>query len=218
MAGQDFEVLGYFIDYKNKGLKKGLLRCGYYANEKVKRITELLEIQGENISFEDLKKKFPYAENNYNNGHLFYYLMSKGHTFDNAVEKVMKVKKKIRKPKRKNVSVVRAINLIKEYGGVPVLSHPWLEKEKFVEENIKKYVEAGLKGIEYDNGEKNFLGRDEKFKRRIKKFSKKYNLILTQGSDYHGPIMFNALKRHELGEYNCSEEVVEKLKDTFNLN
>ena len=212
IIGNGFEVLGYFINYKDSKMKKELLRCGYYQNEVVKRIINLLRGEGEDISFEKLKEQFPDADKNYNYAHLFYYLMSKGYEFQEALDKVMETKKKIKKPDKRDISVISAIKLIKKYKGVPVLSHPWIGKEDFTMENVKKYVKAGLKGIEYENGEKNFVGRDGDFKKKMKGFAKRYGLILTQGSDFHGPIMISALKRHELGKYNCDEKIVEKLK------
>jgi 3',5'-nucleoside bisphosphate phosphatase len=212
IVAKEFEVLGYFIDYNNKKLKKELMTCSKYFDEKCKRIINFLKKQGEEVSIAELEKKFPNSKGNYNYGILFYYLISKGYGFDDAVKKVMDAKKEIKTPLIKEILVIKAIKLIRKYGGVAVLAHPWIGKEKFTEKNIKKYLKAGLQGIEYENGEEEFVGRDKRMLDKIKNFSKKYNLILTQGSDYHGPIMAENLKRHYLGSYNCDERVVEELK------
>ena len=79
------------------------------------------------------------------------------------------------------------------------------------EENFKELVKAGLKGIEIDNGDRDDR-RDKQTLKRIKELAKKYDLIITSGSDFHGDYLVQATKCHGLGDYNCDEEVVEQLK------
>ena len=71
-------------------------------------------------------------------------------------------------------------------------------------------MRAGLKGIELESGG-NFK-RDKETVERIKELAKKYNLILTSGSDYHGDFFTRKFRGHEIGKYNCDEEIVKQLR------
>ncbi|MBU1198464.1 MAG: PHP domain-containing protein [Nanoarchaeota archaeon] len=206
------EILGYFIDYKNPKLKKILKNCGFYENELTKLKINGLREQGINISYNNFLKSYYYAKGNYNLSHLWHYLVKeRGFTGKQAIELVKQVK--VKKPLNKNVSVVRAIKIVKQFGGVPVLAHPWLDKEVLNEKNIKIYVKAGLKGIELENGDYNRFGRDKKTVQRIKNIAKKYDLILTVGSDFHGEFMTELSKGHQFSKFLCDEKIVEKLKE-----
>ena len=85
--------------------------------------------------------------------------------------------------KRKKLSPTDLIKKIQEYGGVAVLAHPRSlrfspQKE---EQFIKELVDAGLSGIEVYNPH-----NSTKCRKRLLTYCKKYNLIPTVGSDYHG--------------------------------
>lgn len=84
---------------------------------------------------------------------------------------------------RKKLVPAELVGKIREYGGVPILAHPKsLRLEKSEEEKfVKELVEAGLCGIEVYNPN-NRANRREEFL----EYCKKYNLIPTVGSDYHG--------------------------------
>ena len=76
-----------------------------------------------------------------------------------------------------------AITLIKSVGGVPILAHPTLYHlgNDAMTQLMNYLCEAGLVGIEgiystYTMGEEI----------EIKNLAKKYNLLISGGSDYHG--------------------------------
>jgi len=104
------------------------------------------------------------------------------------------------------ISTIDAIKLILSIGGVPVLAHPG---EKYdtddTKGDIKVMTDAGLCGIEafssYHNGEQvvDFLS-----------LARRYNLIATAGSDFHGP----KVKPHiVLGDISSDYNVIEKLRE-----
>ncbi len=93
-----------------------------------------------------------------------------------------------------------AIKLIKGVGGVPVLAHPYsLQSNDLVLELIK----SGIMGLEvyYPEHTKAMIGFYEGYCR-------KYNLLLTGGSDCHG----NAKPEAKIGSIKLPYELVEKLK------
>lgn len=208
------EVLGYFVDYKNKELKRELKRSAHYGNEKTNKRLKRIQELGIEISLSKVLEAYPEAKDNFNTGHIIYYLTKKGFTQEKIYHLIDKTR--IKPPKKKDITVVSAIKLIKKHNGVPVLAHPWIgeytKELKFNEKNIKKFVKAGLKGLEINNGEGYRFKRTPQFVKKIRKFAKKYNLILTSGSDYHGNAMFGTRSYHCLGKYNCSEEIVKQLE------
>ncbi|MGQ9705755.1 MAG: PHP domain-containing protein [bacterium] len=103
------------------------------------------------------------------------------------------------------ISTIDAIKLITEIGGVPVLGHPG-EKYNSDDPNddIKAMADAGLGGIEvfssYHTGEQTigFL-----------KLARRYNLVATAGSDFHGP----KVKPHiVLGDISSDYGIIKKLR------
>ena len=210
VATRDGEILGYMVDYKKKDLKKELRKAGYNWNESTKNKIKALRKRGLNISYRKLKEAFPFAVNNYNIGNLILYL-TKFLAFprDEAVKLV--VNTKVNEPKQKELTTIQAIKLIRKYNGIPILAHPWINEKLLDEGLIKKLIKHGLKGIEIEAGEGYNSLRTRKIVNKITKLARKFNLILTKGSDYHGELLVKYTNRHQLGKYNCSEKTVKQI-------
>ena len=209
------EILGYFIDVKNKKLISELKKSAKQNENAVKEWCNKIEKVGYNISFKEIWKKYPKARGNINELHVLYELHLKGYGTTRDVAKRLS-EQKIKKRKSERFSILKAIKLVKEANGIPVLAHPWFDSKTLKEKNIKKYIKAGLKGIEIKNGDTpSFMKKVSKRKniiKIIKKLAKKYNLILTSGSDYHGERVVKQMPgNHALGENNCDEKIVQKL-------
>lgn len=215
IRAKENEVLGYFIDINSRRLNKELLKIGKRVENRVKDFCEKLRKEGYNIDFNEIVEKYPKAKGNLNEFHILYtlYLKKYGKSTFFIGKKLKKLKKKgLKKKKIKEISIVKAVKLIKNAGGVAVLAHPWLEKKVLKEKNIKKYIKAGLKGIEINNGDRAPL-LTNKIKNKIRRLAKNYNLILTSGSDYHGPdIVGHMPGNHQLGKNNCDEKVIKQLE------
>lgn len=214
---KEAELLGYFIDYKNPSLKKELKKFSHHLNEKVKARLAAFQKLGINISYKKFKKIFPYPKDNYEFGNINNYFLGKIKMSQKDYFSLLdKAKPLTKKHKDKTPSIIKGIKLIKKYKGVPVFAHPWIsvynKKLEFNEKNIKELVKAGLKGIEINNHEGYNFGRTKEFVKKIKKLAKKYNLVITSGSDFHGPVLTCFKGYHKLGKSNCDEKVVEELK------
>lgn len=72
-----------------------------------------------------------------------------------------------------------AIDLIKNSGGVAVLAHPSTVEKDF---DLEKLIKLGFDGIEVF-----YPTHSESKIRRYIELAKKYNLLITAGTDYHGP-------------------------------
>ena len=199
------EVLGYFINYKNKKFAKQIEKSAKKNDYYTKKWCEKLKKEGYNIDFKDIVKKFPKAKGNINTAYVinfFHFEKKESQEFYNKIKKFQ--------PKKKRISLVKAIKRIKKASGVAVLAHPWIYPDCLKEKNIKKYIKAGLDGVELNNGDKENY-RTEKIIRKIKNISEKYNLVLTGGSDFHYKEGFGNGK-HIIGKVGCDEKVIEELK------
>lgn len=77
------------------------------------------------------------------------------------------------------VSAVEAIKHIKKAGGIAVIAHPGITVGFW---DFPAWTEAGLDGIEVFYPAHTFVVRQE-----LLALARKYGLIATAGSDYHGP-------------------------------
>jgi len=205
------EILGYFIDIKNKKLLAALKKSSK-ANEKgTKKWCETLRKARYNITFKEIWKKYPKARGNINTFYPLWELHLKGYGLTLKIRDEIR-KKKLKRGKIKKTKIIDAIKLVKKAGGIPVLAHPWLDEETLDEKNMKKYIKAGLKGIEINNGDRQPF-YPIKIKNKIKRLAKEYNLILTSGSDFHGIEVVKQMPgNHDLGKNNCDEKVIKMLR------
>ncbi len=210
------EVLGYFIDIKNKKLLRKIKLSNQRVEERVKDWCKKINNFGYKISFQEILKRFPKARGHVNEFYPLYLLYLKKYGKPLEISKTLR-ENNVQGKKTKQIPILTAIKLIKESGGVPVLAHPWLGDDLLKLKNIKKYVQAGLKGIEINNGD------DFKFMREIsknknilsciKRIAHKYDLIITSGSDFHGQKLAKLMPgNHNLGKNSCDEVVVKQLR------
>jgi predicted metal-dependent phosphoesterase TrpH len=99
----------------------------------------------------------------------------------------------------------RAIEIIADSGGVPVLAHPYtgarsgaVDHTQAVDKilgDYEKLVDLGLKGLEIDHRENTEPG-----KALLRRVAKEFDLIVTGSSDYHGD-----KKQNQLGENLTTE-------------
>lgn len=80
---------------------------------------------------------------------------------------------------RARLGAVEAVRLIREAGGVAVLAHPGVNRSEMV---LEQLLSAGLQGIEVEYPEHNTAQRAY-----FRELAGRYGLIVTGGSDYHGP-------------------------------
>ncbi|MGB3199726.1 MAG: PHP domain-containing protein [Nodosilinea sp.] len=79
-------------------------------------------------------------------------------------------------------SAAEGIQLLRDCGAVPVWAHPCLFKGSTVETLMPQLVEAGLMGVEVYHPH-----HSPSDVRRLEAYCHQYGLLMTGGSDYHGP-------------------------------
>nr|WP_312291243.1 PHP domain-containing protein [Clostridium chromiireducens] len=98
-------------------------------------------------------------------------------------------------------SVYRALEITAEVGGIAVMAHPGqFDSIELLEELSAKKL---IQGVEY-NHPKN----SKETKKQIKDIAKKYDLIMTGGTDFHG---YYSASPNPIGSFTCPEGEVEKL-------
>lgn len=97
--------------------------------------------------------------------------------------------------------IYEILNLIKEVGGVAVMAHPGqFDSIELLEELAMKKL---IQGVEY-----NHPRNSEEVRMKIKEIAKKYNLIMTGGTDFHS---YYSSKPNPLGSFTCPKGEIEKL-------
>jgi len=105
----------------------------------------------------------------------------------------------------------RALQVIVEAGGVPVLAHPYTGARSGavrhdralsrVLEDYQVFVEAGLAGLEINHRENTVEGKEV-----LRAVASEFSLIVTGSSDYHG-----TRKPNQLGENTTEESQLERI-------
>jgi len=204
----DVHILGYMIDYKSRELKDFLQYIKDVRGKRAYKILEKLKEFNIDIPLNILKKYAGYGA--IGRPHIARAMKELGYVNDisEAFDKYIGYDKPAYVPKFK-LSIPEVIDLIHKYGGVAILAHPDLIKDK-KEEIIKKTLEWGIDGFEIwhpDNGAET--------REYIMKLAGNHNLVLTGGSDFHGenkigyelgtPVLYCKIKDKEI-KVECHDQ------------
>jgi len=180
--GREIHILGYFIDLSSKELLKFLSHYVSMRNNRNLEVINLLNKENIPVTMEDIRSlsggeitgRSHFARYLVDNG----YAASVKEAFDNYL-----IKGKKGYSPRVLPGYKEAVEIILGSGGIPVLAHPVMYKQTYVECDamVKVLKSAGLAGLEaiYSN---NSAENDINYK----KIADKYSLIVTGGSDFHG--------------------------------
>lgn len=180
---RDIHILGYFIDYRSPSFQEqlhGFINSRNARNEKM--CEKIRALTGFPISEEILIRRFPDAV--ITRAHMAAWLVEEGYveTRPVAFDKYLGDNASCFVPKEE-ITPVDAIRMILTHHGIPVLAHPLLYSltKKQLEALVGELKEAGLKGMEavYVLNK----GSDEA---QMRALAKKYGLLVTGGSDFHG--------------------------------
>lgn len=181
--GKDVHVLGLDIDYQNPVFMKSLRTFIESRDGRNRKMCDnLREKAGIDISYEKLTAEFPRAV--ITRTHYAKYLLNHGYirSLSEAFERYVGDHCPCYVPREK-VTPVQAVKLILAADGIPVLAHPVLYhlSDERLEQLVSELKDAGLIGIEaiyssYNSSEE----------RQIRGLAKKYRLLISGGSDFHG--------------------------------
>ena len=179
---RELHMLGYGVDEKDAAF------CAYLkalADDRVargKRIVAYLAEMGVELSYEEILEQ--------TNGvvarpHIAKEMVRRGYVKDveEAFRKYLATEAFFRRDKRLRPSLKEGIEWIRAVGGVAVLAHPFSLKctRGELDAIVKQAVSYGLGGLECE-----YSRYDEEKRVFLRDLAKKYGLIATRGSDYHG--------------------------------
>ncbi|HEX6513587.1 MAG TPA: PHP domain-containing protein [Chloroflexota bacterium] len=205
-AEEGIHVLGYFIAYHDPALQAtlGRLQEGREgrAHEMVERLAEL----GMPLEFERIKR---IADGAIGRPHVARAMLERGYvqTFAEAFDRWLAIGQPAYIPSEK-LTAAQAIDMIRRAGGVASWAHPeWPDgphRYRPTEETLRQLVEAGLQGIEVY-----YFDHTPEAAERFLELARRYQLVPTGGSDYHGP----EVRPVELGSVDVPEQTVDKLRE-----
>ena len=198
--GKDIHILGYFFNYTGSVLTEKLESIQQARVERMKKMIEKLHGMGmTGITLEEVCSLT--RSRSVGRPHLARVMLEKKYisSIKEAFDKYIGEGRSAYYTKY-NQTPFEAIDLIKKSGGLAVMAHPMLTQK---DELIKKFKEAGLDGLEvyYPN----CSGEVTRFYENL---AKKYDLLMTGGSDAHGSVKSYT----HVGKMAIPYELVEKMQ------
>jgi len=202
-------ILGYSIDIDNPDLNSELHKLRSARESRNPKIIEKLNSLGIDLHLDDVGK-FSDDKAQMSRPHIALAMVKKGYTgsVDEAFEKYLGKEKPAYVDKYR-VDHARAIELILEAGGIPVLAHPCLLRHNrgdIFENFIGTLKNIGLMGIEVYYPEHS----DERT-RYYADIAKRFGLLKTGGTDFHGAIKPEIKMGTGSGDLFISYEIYETL-------
>ncbi|HEY3374135.1 MAG TPA: PHP domain-containing protein [Candidatus Aquicultor sp.] len=197
---RDIHILGYFIFHEDPELLTYLKTLKEARAERAQEMVQCLRNIGFNLTFEEVEKAAKGAS--IGRPHIARVLLRKGYieTFSDAFNKYLRrggpcfIEKFTYSPKK-------IIRLIHNVGGAAVFAHPGLSG---LDTYIPKLVDMGLDGFEAYH-----VDHTQEMTKRYIEYAKQYGLIVTGGSDDHGPVSKHGVR---MGTVFVPNEVVGSLR------
>ncbi len=201
VGADELHILGYYFDYRSEVFREHIriLRSGRY--ERGKRMVEQLNAVGVGITFERVKEIADDAS--IGRPHVARAIVEAGYAgnINGAFGKFL-VRGMPGYVERYKLSPVEAVEIVLQAGGVPVLAHPG--HGKAAEPMLPDLIKAGLRGIEaYHTDHTSAKAR------WFVRVAEKHGLIVTGGSDSHGPGM---VKEVPIGGVTVGASAVDRLR------
>ncbi|MDI6785675.1 MAG: PHP domain-containing protein [bacterium] len=196
---KDIHLLGYLVDYQDKNFLKSIRKFQQRRYSRAVEMVKKLNNCGIKISFEEVKEVSGYGS--FGKLHVAKAIYKKGR-FDGLGE-IFEKYLNYGCPaytEKYGLEIEEAIEILKKCKGIPVLAHPCYSK---CEDVIESFVECGLIGIEVFHPEQN-----KEDQRRLIQIAKKYNLLITGGSDCHGLNKDGLL----IGKIRVNGKIVDRMK------
>lgn len=180
----DIHIVGIFIDRTSEKLQTYLTDIIQARTDRNIAMCKKFEEHKIFFTLEDLERENP--DSVITRAHIAKYLFEHGYTKSvrEAFDRYVGDHASCFIP-REHISSAEGVKIILEAGGLPILAHPVLYplSSSNLEKLVKELAEAGLVGIEttystYSMGDTS----------KMKALAKKYNLLESGGSDFHGKL------------------------------
>ena len=208
----NMHILGYYIDGDLDELKKLCNRVSELRKarlyEHVSKLEKEYNLQFDELDLMNLTKKY----STLGRPHIGKLLIKYGYV-SSMEEAFKKYLFNVHSSIFYRMDAKLVIDAIHKAGGIAILAHPKKIEDKYnidIEDFLPDLVEIGIDGIEIYNS----LHYNEDSK-RYKEIAKKYNLLISGGSDYHGPnvkpnVKLGYLNNEDLPKINIDEMTFKK--------
>lgn len=198
---KEIHILGYFIDINNKELNDALEQVKLSRRDRAIQMIDKLNELGFNVSFDDISTE----TTSIGRPHIAKLLVEKG--LSKSIKEAFQhylIKGKPAYVDRYKIDYKKALKLISNANGVPVLAHPGeIYKGLSPEELIKEFKVYGLKGLEVFHPSHSSREASDYYN-----LARKYSLAITGGSDCHGVYVREELL---IGTVGLDENLTNKL-------
>ncbi len=198
---EEIHILGYYIDYNAEWFLETLRKIQNSRYERASRIVDKLNEMGVNITLEQVKDIA--GTGAIGRPHIARAMIVKGYinnikeAFQGYIGKGCPAY-----VERYKLSCQEAIEMIRKLGGVSILAHPGLIKNKAL---IGKIISLGIDGIEAYHTK-----HDDETVRNSLAIANARNLLITGGSDCHGIRLNN---EPIIGNCTVDYKYVQQLKE-----
>lgn len=196
-------MLGLLFDPNNEDLRNAMDQTRLNRVTRMERIVGRLQEAGLEITIDDVYSQMREGAT-LGRPHLADAMIAKGIVADRsaAFEQYLHNGSRFYIPDA-SPTPERAIELIKGAGGVAIIAHPFasLRGRIISTEYLECLIDVGLDGIEIDHRDHNEGERDA-----LRELVRRYGLLFTGGSDYHG-----SGKENRLGENLTDPSQLEKI-------
>ena len=203
-----FHLLGYSIRLDDPKLNRTLEKLQQARKNRNPAIIKRLNELGISIALDEVLKEA--GEGQLGRPHIAQLMVKKKvvASIDEAFDQLLGTGKPAYVDK-KRVECFKAIEIIRDAGGVPVLAHPGLldcKNENQIDELIGNLKKAGIQGVEVY-----YSGHTPDQTRLYAELAKRHNLLMTGGSDFHGAIQPEIEMGSGHGDLIVPFELFEKL-------
>lgn len=211
-----FHILGYDIHLDNRDLNQALSKLRDARKNRNPAILRLLSKLGFQISLAEVYQEV--GEGQLGRPHIAYAMLKKGFvaSIDEAFDKYLGTQGSAYVEKDR-IECEQAIKIIRAAGGIPVLAHPALlniENNKKLDALLQNLMKIGLAGIEVY-----YPGHSPQQIRQYTELARKYDLLMTGGTDFHGTIMPEIKMGSGSGDlfvpYNLYQDLINENKRSF---
>lgn len=208
----NMHILGYYIDGDLDELKKLCNRVSELRKarlyEHVSKLEKEYNLQFDELDLMNLTKKY----STLGRPHIGKLLIKYGYV-SSMEEAFKKYLFNVHSSIFYRMDAKLVIDAIHKAGGIAILAHPKKIEDKYnidIEDFLPDLVEIGIDGIEIYNS----LHYNEDSK-RYEEIATKYNLLISGGSDYHGPnvkpnVKLGYLNNEDLPKINIDEMTFKK--------
>jgi predicted metal-dependent phosphoesterase TrpH len=203
-----FHLLGYSIHLDDPKLNRILEKLQQARKNRNPTIINRLNELGISITLDEVRKEA--GEGQLGRPHIAQLMVKKGvvASIDEAFDRFLGTGKPAYVDKQR-VDCFKAIEIILNAGGVPVLAHPGLldySKENQIDELIGNLKKAGIQGLEVYYSE-----HTPDQTRLFAELAHRHGLLMTGGSDFHGDIQPEIKMGSGKGDLVVPYELFEKL-------